>query len=43
MKEFVKHRIIRTQNELESHINNVFKVFDRNIKAYVPKNMLDVG
>jgi len=43
LKEYMKHVIVGTQYEWESHIDNIFRVFDKNLKAYSPKNMLDVG
>lgn len=42
-KEFIKYKIIRTQHEWESHIDNIFHLLDENIKTYNPNNMLDVG
>lgn len=42
-KEYIKYRIIGTQYEWESHIDNMFRIFDKNLKTYVPHNMLDVG
>ncbi len=39
----MKHIIIGTQYEWESHIDNIFRIFNKNLKTYSPKNMLDVG
>ena len=43
LREYVKHRFIGTQYEWESHIDNMFRIFDRNLKMYTPNNLLDVG
>ena len=43
LKDHTKHRYIGTQYEWESHIDNIFRIFDKNLKTYSPKNMLDVG
>jgi ubiquinone/menaquinone biosynthesis C-methylase UbiE len=42
-KEFLKRRIVGVQYEWESHINNIFEIFDKNLKNYKAENMLDVG
>ena len=42
-KNFIKHRLIGTQHEWESHINNIFRIFDRNEKKNTLRNMLDAG
>jgi ubiquinone/menaquinone biosynthesis C-methylase UbiE len=42
-KEFVKGSLIGTQHEWESHIENMFRLFDRNLKGHLPSNLLDVG
>ena len=42
-KGFIKYRFIRTQYEWQSHIDNVFRVFNKNIGTYNPDNLLDVG
>jgi ubiquinone/menaquinone biosynthesis C-methylase UbiE len=42
-KQFIKHRIIGTQYEWESHIENIFHIFERNLTTYIPNNILDVG
>jgi len=39
----MKHIIIGTQYEWASHIDNLFRIFNKNLKTYSPKNMLDVG
>ena len=43
IRELLKRRLVGTQYEWESHIENVMRIFDHNIKDYLPKNMLDVG
>ncbi len=43
LKDHTKHRFVGTQYEWESHINNIFRILDRNLKTYTPNNMLDVG
>lgn len=43
LKDCTKYRLIGAQHEWESHINNIFRIFDRNLKAYAPNNLLDVG
>lgn len=42
MREFIK-RVIGTHQETRSHIENVLGILDRNIRAFRPSNMLDVG
>lgn len=42
-KGFIKYRFIRTQYEWQSHIDNVFRIFDKNLSTYDPENLLDVG
>lgn len=42
MKELIK-KIIGTDSEWESHIENIFVLFEKNLKEYHPKNILDVG
>ena len=43
LKKYIKHRFIGTQYEGESHIDNIFRIVDRNVKMYVSNNILDVG
>ena len=43
LKEYIKHRVIGTQYEWESHIDNILRIFDENLKTYAPNNILDVG
>ena len=43
LKEFVKRSLIGTQHEWESHIDNIFRIFDKNLKEYYPYNIMDVG
>jgi ubiquinone/menaquinone biosynthesis C-methylase UbiE len=42
MKKIIR-KIIGTQYEWESHIENIFRMFDKNIRTFIPRNMLDVG
>lgn len=42
-KKFIKMQILGVENEWESHIDNIFRLFDNNIIEYPPKNILDVG
>ena len=41
-KESTK-KIIGTQYEWQSHIDNIFYIFDKNLRTYNPNNLLDVG
>ena len=43
LKQFFKKQIVCVENEWESHVENIFRLLGSNIKAYSPKNMLDVG
>ncbi|MEJ2365479.1 MAG: methyltransferase domain-containing protein [Deltaproteobacteria bacterium] len=43
LKECVKSRFIGTQHEWESHIDNIFQIFNKNLKGYSPNNIIDVG
>jgi len=43
LKEFVKRSLIGTHHEWESHIGNIFRIFDKNLKEYYPYNIMDVG
>ena len=42
-KEVIKKKIIKTQSEWESHIENILYLFDKNISTYNPDSLLDVG
>jgi len=42
-KQFVKNHILGVDNEWESYIENIFRLFNSNIISYQPKNLLDVG
>jgi len=42
-KKYIKSRFIGTQYEWESHIDNVFLIFDKQLRTYSPNNLLDVG
>jgi len=43
LKEFMKRTLIGTQHEWESHIDNIFRIFDKNLEGYCPYNIVDVG
>ena len=43
MIKTIKSKLIGTQYEWDSTIDNVLRVFDKNLKYYLPKNILDVG
>jgi ubiquinone/menaquinone biosynthesis C-methylase UbiE len=43
IKNLLKRKIIGTQGEWESHIDNILHIFNKNLKNYHPENMLDVG
>lgn len=43
LKKYIKYRFIGTQYEWESHIDNIIRIFDKNIRSYIPNNLLDVG
>jgi ubiquinone/menaquinone biosynthesis C-methylase UbiE len=43
LKKYIKYHIIGTQHEWESHIDNMLRIFDENLKTYAPNNILDVG
>lgn len=43
LKKYIKYTFIGTQYEWESHIGNMFRIFDKNLKTYTPNNLLDVG
>jgi len=43
LKEFIKYRIIRTQDEWENHIDNIFRLFDKYQVSFIPENILDIG
>jgi ubiquinone/menaquinone biosynthesis C-methylase UbiE len=43
VKEFIKKKIIGTQSEWQSHIDNIFQLIDSDLTHYKPKNFLDVG
>ena len=39
----MKKNIIKTQYELQSHLENMFYLFDKHLKESLPKSLLDVG
>jgi ubiquinone/menaquinone biosynthesis C-methylase UbiE len=43
MDKFIKEKIIGTQYEWQSHIDNVFQLINRELTHFKPKNFLDVG
>ena len=43
LKKYIKRYFIGTQHEWESHIDNILRIFDENLKIYIPNNILDVG
>ena len=43
LKEYIKCRFIGTQYEYESHIDNIFRILDRNLETHISNNILDVG
>jgi ubiquinone/menaquinone biosynthesis C-methylase UbiE len=43
LKEYIKYRFIGTQYEWESHIDSMLRIFDENLKMYIPNSILDVG
>lgn len=43
LKEYVKGSFIGTQHEWDTHIENMLRLFDRNLKVYLPSNLMDVG
>lgn len=43
MKEFIKHKLMGTEYEWESHIENIFRTINSNLSVYKPTNFLDIG
>jgi ubiquinone/menaquinone biosynthesis C-methylase UbiE len=43
LKKMIKHRVIGTQYEWESHIENMFYIFDKYLDLFAPDTILDVG
>ena len=43
LQEYLKSSIIGTRHEWESHIENMFRLFDKNLEGYRPSNLMDVG
>jgi ubiquinone/menaquinone biosynthesis C-methylase UbiE len=39
---FIK-KLIGTRHEWESHVANVFRIFECNLQNYTPRNVLDIG
>ncbi len=42
-KEIIKNKILKSQNELNGHIENMFRLFDNNIRSGSPNSLLDIG
>jgi ubiquinone/menaquinone biosynthesis C-methylase UbiE len=36
-------KLLGTQHEWESYIDNIFRIFDQNLRTYAPHNILDIG
>ena len=36
-------QFLGTQYEWESHIDNIFRIFDQNLRTYAQHNILDIG
>jgi len=36
-------KLLGTQHEWESYIDNIFRIFAKNLRSYNPDNMLDIG
>ena len=43
LKEYVKTSLIGTRHEWESHIDNIFRIFEQNLSTFAPENILDIG
>ena len=43
LKTYIKHKILKTQCEWESHFDNVMRLCKWNLKSFKPSNLLDVG
>ena len=43
LETYFKHNILKTQDEWESHFDNILRLFDQNLKSFKPVNLLDVG
>ncbi len=43
MKTFFKYKIIGTEYEWESHIDNIERLISSNLRGFRPNNFLDVG
>jgi ubiquinone/menaquinone biosynthesis C-methylase UbiE len=43
VKEYIKCRLIGTQHEGASYFDNMLRMFDENLRTYIPNNILDVG
>ena len=41
--EYIKYYVIGTKYEWESDFENMFYIFDKNLRACTPSNILDVG
>lgn len=43
IKEYIKNNVLSVNKEWESHIKNIFRLYNSNLKTLTPRNMLDVG
>jgi len=43
LTDYLKSSIVGTRHEWESHIENMFRLFDKNLRGYLPNNIIDVG
>ena len=43
LKEYIKRKFIGTQYEYETHLDNMFLIFEKHLKTHDPNNLLDVG
>jgi ubiquinone/menaquinone biosynthesis C-methylase UbiE len=43
IKDILKTAVIKTQYEWESHIENIFRIFNKDSYEFSPENLLDVG
>lgn len=43
VREYLKTSLIGTRHEWESHIDNIFRIFEQNLSAFTPENILDIG
>jgi hypothetical protein len=41
--KYLKDNFIGTQYESESHIDNIFRMLDKNLKVYIPYSIVAAG